>query len=252
MHIVGGLDINLTKMRRRMFNARKLLNPFEGKREAKAALKIQACFRGMKTRKRLKDVRKQHHLEYRRKMKLKRLKSAKMIQRFWRGLIGRRLFLQARKIRMAIRVQARFRGWKGRQIALQVGIRFYAAIKIQALFRGFLQRLHFAEYCRIQNLVKISAVKIQTQIRGFLNRQLYGEKLERERYLSEIRMRGRTELEACATLARDKLLLKYAKAKAKIRWGNADAVPSFKRFVKSQRWSCSKIVSEVCERFKND
>ena len=28
-------------------------------------------------------------------------------------------------------------------------------------------------------------------------------------------MRGRTELEACATLARDKLLLKYAKAKAK-------------------------------------
>ena len=73
MHIVGGLDINLTKMRRRMYNARKLLNPFEGKREA-GSIKIKLA-RGMKTRKRLKDVRKQHPLEYRRKMKLKRLKS---------------------------------------------------------------------------------------------------------------------------------------------------------------------------------
>ena len=215
IHLVGGVDLNLTKMRRRMFKARKLLNPFESKREEKAALKIQAAFRGMKSRKRLREVRKQHHLDYRRELKHKRLEASKTIQRFWRGLVGRRLFLKARRVRMAIRVQARFRGWKGRQIALEVGIRWYAAIRIQALFRGFVQRSHFTEYCRHQTLVKTSAIRIQKYIRGFTCRQKYGEKLERERYLAEIRMRGRTELEACAIIARDKLLLKASKAKAK-------------------------------------
>ena len=215
MHIVGGLDINLTKMRRRMYNARKLLNPFEGKREAKAALKIQASFRGMKTRKRLKDVRKQHHLEYRRKMKLKRLKSAKMIQRFWRGLIGRRLFLQARKntngnkgsstIQRLERPSDSLGGWD-KILCCNKDSSSFPRISATITFCGILPNSKFS---------KSLCSKIQTQIRGFLNRQLYGEKLERERYLSEIRMRGRTELEACATLARDKLLLKYAKAKAK-------------------------------------
>ena len=201
------IDINMTKIHRRMYQARKLLNPFEHAREEKAALKMQKVFRGMRARKRLSSTRTENHLAYRRKLKEKRLRAAEIIQRFWRGLIGRRLFLKARLIRMATRVQARYRGWKGREIALKRGIRWYAAIKIQACFRGYWQRIHYVEFQRHTVLARQSAVKIERIARGFLCRMQYCERLERERYLCEMLMRGRTELQSCAILARDKLLI---------------------------------------------
>jgi hypothetical protein len=211
------IDINMTTVHRKLFHLRKMLNPFEKAREEKAALKLQKCFRGMRARKRLGANRQEHHLEYRRNLKLKRLEASKTIQRFWRGLVGRRLFLKARRIRMAIRVQARFRGWKGRQLALVRGIQWYAAIRIQASFRGYYQRIHFQEYVRQTKLTIRSATTIERIARGFICRMHYEKELERQRWLSELRMRGRTELQACALLARDHLLLKEAKKSKKFK-----------------------------------
>ena len=81
-------------------------------------------------------------------------------------------------------------------------------IKIQACFRGYFDRIHFQEYVRRTKLTRLRDHN-SARCQGVPASQ-YESELERQRWLVELRMR-RTELQVCAVIARDHLLLKETK-----------------------------------------
>lgn len=156
-----------------------------------AARIIQAAFRAHIARQLVKGIR--------------RRKAAIVIQRNFRGWLGRCAFLdQARRIWATLLLQRSWRGYVGRRFYFMLRLRIAASANIQRLWRGYVARVFVAELkarrhaaaCKIQSIFrrnqarrnawikrqrKNAAIALQRVYRGHLGKRKASA--ERDRYI---------------------------------------------------------------------
>lgn len=99
---------------------------------------------------------------------IRRRKAASMIQRCFRGWLGRCAFLeQARRIWAALMIQRAYRGYQGRLWYFKMRLHIAAAATIQRYYRGYLARLfvhalnhqRYLAACKIQGIYRRNAAR---------------------------------------------------------------------------------------------
>lgn len=99
---------------------------------------------------------------------IRRRKAASMIQRCFRGWLGRCAFLeQARRIWAALMIQRAYRGYQGRLWYFKMRLHIAAAATIQRYYRGYLARIfvnalnhqRFLAACKIQGIYRRNAAR---------------------------------------------------------------------------------------------
>ena len=200
-------EVNLTKVHRQLFNFRKAVDPFKTSHETKAVIKLQAYYRGNKSRKRMRQQKMDHHLHCRREKKLAREAATLRIQTRWRSKILRRQFLALKAKEASTTIQKTWRAYKGRLLAMSFLQYTFSARNIQRVWRGYSGR-DYAQKKKIErNLLGIKATGFQLIARQFLARQQVERMKERLRYLEEVGLMGKEEFRVCRAHLRDELML---------------------------------------------
>ena len=203
--------VNMTQIHKRLFSAKKIIRSAVGIQknlEIKACIRMQAVFRGNRTRKRLAQARMEHHLKLRRELKLARQAATLRVQTRWRANVQRRIFLRRKRRLAATLIQKTWRAMKGRCRAMEYLQSTFSARDIQRVWRGTLgRRIAFGHKSQRKRL-GACAMKIQNIARQFLARAKFDRTRERNRYLEEMGLMGKEEFRVCRSYHRDKLILK--------------------------------------------
>jgi len=146
------------------------------RREASALL-IQRCFRGMLGKKKYKNLQRE-------------LWAAKYVQRSYRGHLGRlKSYGRRMSIACQMRIARRWRGFKARRVVEKlVRKRFHSAIIVQCCWRKFQARrlLTMLTFCNK------SCIKIQRVFRGYRDRRKASH--EREKFIFSLSQSNGIEL----------------------------------------------------------
>jgi hypothetical protein len=200
-------EVNMTKLHRRLFDVRKVIDPFGKSRDIKAALTIQKYYRGNKARKRIRQDKMDHHLYLRKKRKLQREAAALKLQTRYRAKVLRKKFLTHVATNAATMIQKTWRAYQGRLAAMKYLQYTFSCRDIQRVWRGFLGR-EYAEKTKVER--KVLGAKIQgfqNIARKYLARQKVERMKERIRYLEEVGLMGKEEFRLCRAHLRDELMI---------------------------------------------
>lgn len=168
--------------------------------EVHAAMKLQARWRGIKIRQRLRHE-KAWQLEMQRRAVIKRRKRAAIcIQKRVRGVQGRAFAWDRMVNRSAKRIQSSWRGFRTRRELIRMQKALLAIQKMQIQWR---QR-RSGEF---QNLRHRAITKIQKRARVFLGKRWLRKMVARQQFLAEEQAMGKVLIEATRRRVKDELLL---------------------------------------------
>ncbi|OQR89706.1 hypothetical protein THRCLA_09628, partial [Thraustotheca clavata] len=156
-----GLSKVLIQVQDQMQTVQKVIREPSVEQREKAACKLQAGWRGYKTRRRVGKLHAQTTESNRRNEIRKRKNAAIAIQRIVRGVLGRKRWWEYKIITSVISIQRLFRSRISRQAVLDLQRYIKAAVLIK---KCWIQKKSFVEYRRQRRAV----VKIQALARMFL------------------------------------------------------------------------------------
>lgn len=137
------------------------------RRSSSAAVQIQAAWRGRFARVETGRLKERQRLE----------EAAVFIQRAYRGYAGKQLgkvlLRSMRESQASVTIQRHVRGWQTRSVFL----RYRSAVRIQAVWRGYLEREIIAGV-RQAVAENVAAMRIQACFRGYHGRQIGLDLLE--------------------------------------------------------------------------
>ena len=162
--------VNMTDVHKRLFSAKKMFYTAVGMqkdRETKACIRMQAVYRGNRTRKRLAKARMEHHLKLRRELKLARQAATLRVQTRWRANVQRRIFLKRKRRLAATLIQKTWRAMQGRTLAMAYLQSTFSSRDIQRVWRGMLGRRIASDRKRERKRLDARAILVQTVVGGF-------------------------------------------------------------------------------------
>lgn len=169
-------------------------------REVQAAKQLQAYWRGLRTRKRLRHERARQRELARRAVNRSRRLAATCIQRRVRGIQGRALAWRRMVHRSAMRIQSAWRGVRTRRQLVRTKRALLAITRMQQQWRA----RRSADALRQRQR---AASTIQTRARVFLGRRWLQRMVRRQQFLSEEHAMGKALLAATRRRVQDELLL---------------------------------------------
>ncbi|TYZ62498.1 hypothetical protein PybrP1_008708 [[Pythium] brassicae (nom. inval.)] len=189
--------------------------------DVQAATRLQARWRGVRTRRRLRHEKaRERELQRRAAARTRRL-AATRIQKRVRGVQGRARAWERVVHRSARRIQSAWRGVRTRRALVQMRCALKAIAKVQRRWR---QR-RSAE-CRRQR--SRAAAVIQRRMRVLLGRRWLCRAVRRQQMLAEEHVMGRVLLDATRRRVKDELLLQSF-AYQHVATGDADGAGEHKR-----------------------
>ena len=200
-------EVNMTKLHRRIFDVRKIVDPFKKNRQIKAATDLQRYYRGNKARKRIRLDRMNHHLYLRKKKKMDREAAALKLQTRYRAKVLRRKFLAHVAKKAVIMIQKTWRAYQGRAIAMKYLQFTFSSRTIQRMWRGFKGREYAKKTKTERQMLGIKVQGFQNVARKYLARQQVERMKARLRYLEEVGLMGKEEFRVCRAHLRDSLML---------------------------------------------
>lgn len=168
--------------------------------EVQAAMKLQARWRGIKIRQRLRHEKARNLEMQRRAINRKRKRAATCIQKRVRGFQGRAYAWDRMVNRSAARIQSCWRGFRTRRELMRMHKALVAIQKMQIQWR---QRRSIEFQCQRNR----AATMIQKRTRVFLGKRWLRKMVHRQQFLAEEQTMGKVLIEATRRRVKDELLL---------------------------------------------
>lgn len=170
------------------------------RREVQAATLLQAWWRGVRTRRRLRHDKARMRERQRRAANRTRRLAATCIQKRVRGVQGRAQAWERVVQSSAQRIQSAWRGVRTRRALVQMRSALAAVAKVQRRWRQRRSVESFRQRMR-------AATVIQRRVRVLLGRRWLGRAVRRQQVLAEEHAMGRVRLESTRRRVKDELLL---------------------------------------------